>query len=165
MSFDNSYTKFCSNGEECTRHNCTFAHHLYELRTFPCSYGNNCIHLKKGSNRVCKFQHPFENIENYCKRLSIELPKTRQYTFPISREEINQIRKIESETKVLLSKLSVREKEVVERKENTERKERVIFSYIDKKTCDCEEECDCTNIVLYNNQNKPLEESFKELKI
>ena len=64
----NKKTRMCSyimSGQECKHSICNFAHRLEELSPIECSFKNNCT---KGN--MCKFFHPNENKNDYCKRVN-----------------------------------------------------------------------------------------------
>lgn len=42
---------------------CTFAHHQSEVKPLKCRYGDDC------RNKVCYFQHPSEDVAEYCNRM------------------------------------------------------------------------------------------------
>ena len=61
-------TRMCSYimlGQQCKHSICNFAHTLEELSPVECSFKDNC---NKGN--LCKFFHPSENKNDYCKRIN-----------------------------------------------------------------------------------------------
>lgn len=65
-------TKFCNifiQEGECNRKICNFAHSMEEYNFPSCAFGDNCKVDK------CRFKHPFENTDEYKKRIDFKLPK------------------------------------------------------------------------------------------
>lgn len=66
---DNTCTKPCTYGLECTRNTCSYAHTISELRAFQCGWGEECY------NEKCRYWHPdSEDISQYYKRTGKQLP-------------------------------------------------------------------------------------------
>lgn len=82
----------CTKGEECT-----YAHSPEELKTNPCNFGNECMHVRKegdgyinnDTGKICIFLHPDESLHNFEARALRPLVKKVKDTEKVSNIESN----------------------------------------------------------------------------
>jgi hypothetical protein len=68
LKYQLNKTKMC-NRYDCDGNNCSYAHSDSELKIRDCLFGEECIY-QNSKNKMCKFIHPNESVENYKKRIS-----------------------------------------------------------------------------------------------